>query len=121
MRKRNNEVRIRLNDEEYAKLQKNAEKANMKVAPYVRKIAQSPNIFIVNCDYDIIAEHTKEIASVRTTINQLIFTIEATNNYLPKDIGTIVELMTYIFETENKLRDHLRKERNLNFEKLIIK
>ena len=27
MRKRNNEVRIRLNDEEYAKLQKNAEKA----------------------------------------------------------------------------------------------
>ena len=121
MRKRNNEVRIRLNDEEYAKLQKNAEKANMKVAPYVRKIAQSPNIFIVNCDYDIISEHTKEIASVRTTINQLIFTIEATNNYLPKDIGTIVELMTYIFETENKLRDHLRKERNLNFEKLIIK
>lgn len=119
MRKRDKEIRIRLSDEEYATLQKKAEKVHMRVAHYVRKIAQSPNIFIVNCDYDIIAKHTKEIANVRTTINQLIFTIEATNNYLPKDIGTIVELMTYIFETENELLRHLRKERNLNFEKLI--
>lgn len=119
MRKRDKEVRIRLSNEEYVKLQKNAEKANMKVAPYVRKVAQSPNIFIVNCDYNIIAEHTKEIAKVRTAINQMIFTIEATNNYLPKDIETIVELITYIFKTENELLYHLRRERNLNFEKLI--
>ena len=45
MRKRDKEVRIRLSNEEYVKLQKNAEKANMKVPPYVRKVAQSPKHF----------------------------------------------------------------------------
>lgn len=114
MRTRENLIQIRTTETEYKRISENAKKLNMKVAPYVRLVAQNPNVLV--CDYDIIANHTKEIADVRATINQLIFTIEATNNYLPKDIETIVELITEIFKSENKLRRELRNDR-INFYK----
>ena len=114
MRTRENLIQIRTTETEYKRISENAKKLNMKIAPYVRMVAQNPNILV--CDYSIIANHTKEIAAVRATINQLIFTIEATNNYLPKEIETIVEMITEIFKSENKLRRDLQNDR-LNFYK----
>ena len=101
MAKRTKEIRIMVSDEEYERILRNAKRAGMQSAPYIRVVAQSPTI--VNYDYSVIGNHTKEIAEIRNCINRLIFTIEATNNYLPKDIHTIVSLMQEIFKSENRL------------------
>lgn len=48
----------------------------MKVAPYIRMVAQNPNIIQYN--YPEIREHTKQINKIVGSINPLIFTIEIT-------------------------------------------
>ena len=106
MAKRTKEIRIMVSDEEHERISKNAAKLKMQTAPYIRVVAQSPTI--VNYDYSVISNHTKEIAEIRNCINRLIFTIEATNNYLPKDICTIVALMQEIFKSENRLLKQTR-------------
>ena len=53
---------------------------------------------------------SKEIGEIRTCINRLIFTIDATNNYLPKEITTIVNLMNEIFKGEKYLLKMIREQ-----------
>lgn len=115
MAKRTKEIRIMVSEEEYERILRNAKRVDMQSAPYIRAIAQSPTI--VNYDYSVISNHTKEIVEIRNCINRLIFTIDATNNYLPKDIQTIVSLMQEIFKSERHLlrqtrtaHDKLRNE-----------
>lgn len=115
MRKREREIRIRVTEKEYQNIKTNAEKTKMQVAPYIRMVAQNPTI--IQYDYSIIENHTKEISRVRNEINKLIFTIEATNNYLPKQIDSIVEYMEEIFEIQNKLLRELRNERIKEYDK----
>lgn len=107
MSKREKEIRIKLSEEEYETILKYAEKLSMQVAPYVRMVAQKPNI--IKIDYSIISAHTKEIAEIRNSINRLVFTIDASNNYLPKEIESIVKLMTELFQSENKLLKTIRE------------
>lgn len=106
MAKRAKEIRIMVSEAEHERISKNAAKLKMQTAPYIRAIAQSPTI--VNYDYSVISNHTKEIAEIRNCINRLIFTIDATNNYLPRDIHTIVSLMQEIFKSENRLLKQTR-------------
>ncbi len=114
MSKREKEIRIRVREDEYNIISNYAKKNKMQVAPYVRMIAQNP--VINKIDYSIIANHTKEIAEIRNSINRLIFTIEVTNNYLPKDIQSIVEMVEAIFKSENKLLRELRKARSRQYQ-----
>lgn len=109
MAKREREIRIRVTESEYDNIVQHAKKNKMQVAPYIRMVAQNPTV--VQCDYSIIAAHTKEIGDVRSSINRLIYTIEASNNYLPREIKSIVEMINGIFESENKLLQELRSQR----------
>ena len=112
MARREKEIRIMVSSEEYEQIRFRAKGLGMQVAPYIRRVAQSP--VIVNYNYNEICNHTKEIAEIRNSINRLIFTIEATNNYLPRDIVSIVNLMQEIFRSENRLLQQTRQ----NHEKL---
>lgn len=107
-RKRTKEIRIRVSEEEKKTIEANAKELEIPVANYVRMVAQKQ--VIRPYDYSIIDAHTKEIAEIRMCINRLIFTIEATNNYLPKEITTIVNLMSEIFRGENRLLKTLREQ-----------
>lgn len=109
MAKREREIRMKVSEEEYQTINDWAEKLHMQVTPYMRMIALNPNITKV--DYSAISAHTKEIAEIRNSINRLVFTIDASNNYLPKEIETIVKLMTEIFKTENELLKAIRNDR----------
>ena len=107
-------IQINVTEEEYQQIAEAAKKAKMQVAPYLRMVGQNPTI--IQYDYSIIEKHTKEIGAVRSDINRLIFTIHATNNYLPKDIKSIVEMINDIFESENKLLKTLREQRMQQYE-----
>ena len=107
MRMREKLIHIRMTEEEHEIISEQAGKLNMQIAPYMRRVAINPNIVIP--DYNIISAHTKEIAEIRNSINRLIFTIEATNNYLPKEIKEIVTLMNEIFKIQNQLLRTIRE------------
>lgn len=74
-----------------------------------RRVAINPSITIF--DYSIIERNTREISAIRTTLNRYIFTIEYTNNYLPKEAESMVQYMKKIFEVQNALLEKLRKQR----------
>ena len=101
MAKREREIQIRVTEEEYETILQKAKENQMQVGPYIRRVAKNP--VIEQVDYGFIEQHTREIGNVRTTINQLIWTIEFSNNYLPKEIDTIVKMMGHIFEAENQI------------------
>lgn len=109
MAKREKEIRMMVSTEEYENISARAKEVNMQVAPYIRTVAQNPTILY--WDYSPIEQHTRAIGEIRNSINRLIFTIEATNNYLPREIETIVNLMTDIFESENNLLKTMRETR----------
>lgn len=108
---RDKTIYVRVTDSEYDLISRNASKCNLQIAPYLRFVGRSP--IINNYDYDVIRKHTAEIAGLRNSINNLIFTIDASNNYLPKEIDSIVLYMNEIFKSENELLRELRKQRNL--------
>ena len=114
MRKREREIRIRVTEEEYDIIATQANACDMQVAPYIRMVAQRPIVYKFN--YAVIAEHTREVARIRTSINRLIFTIDASNNYLPRDIDSVVMHMNEIFKSENQLLATLRNERTRLYE-----
>lgn len=110
--KRPKEIRIMVSNEEYENIQRLAKKCSMPVSAYIRLVAENP--IIIRYNYDTVREHTKRITEVRDAINRVAFTIEATNNYLPRDIETIVDLMTGLFESENQLLKSHRECREKN-------
>lgn len=108
MAKREREIRMMLSDKEYTRIKTRADQLHMTVSAYIRSMALNGQIVVKN--YRPIDRHTKEIAEVRNSINRLVFTIEATNNYLPREILTIVKLMEDIFKGENELLKTIRED-----------
>lgn len=104
---RQHEIRIKVTREEYENIKLNAKILDMKVAPYIRMVAQNPHITIF--DYASIRAHTKQIGRMVDSINLLVFTIQAQNNYQPKEIDGIVNYIEEIWKTENKLLELWRK------------
>lgn len=100
-------LQVRVSKAEQEIIENNAKKLNMDVASYIRMVAQNPNI--IQFDYSVIEEHTKQVGQVVNSINQLIFTIEVNNDYQPKEIWGIRDYIEEIWDTENKL---LRTVRN---------
>ena len=106
MAARTKEVRLMFSQEEYDFLKNQADKLHMPVAAYVRGMAQNGHIVVKN--YRAVERHSRAIAEIRNAINRLVFTIDATNNYLPREIETIVNLMNEIFASENELLKAIR-------------
>lgn len=101
MRTQKKIIQTRVADEEYEIILQNAKNLNMQIGPYVRRTARE--FIVIQPNYSVIEQHTREIANVRKIINLLIWTIEACNCYLPKEIKAVVELMQNIFEAENAI------------------
>lgn len=106
--RREDSIRGRVTKEEYENIKLNADILDMKVIPYIRKVAQNPNI--INFNYSAIERHTRQIGKIEQSINLLIYTIHLNNDYLPKEIEAIAEYIKEIWETENKLLEEVRKQ-----------
>ena len=106
--RRTESIRLRLSDEEYEIIRANAESCGMKVAPYIRMIAQNPNI--IDFDYSDISEHTNLIKDRVNTVNQIIFTISVVGDYLQKGVDGIKDYTEEILDTEKKLLETVRKQ-----------
>ena len=105
---RQHEIRVKVTEEEYRNIKANADFLKMSIATYIRMVAQNPNIIHFDCS--AIREHTKQVGQIVNSVNRLIFTIELNNDYQPKEIESIRDYVKWIFETENKLLDTVRKQ-----------
>lgn len=106
--RREHDIRVRVTEEEYENIKLSAEMVDMQVAPYIRKVAQNPNI--INFNYSAVERHTRQIGKIDQSINLLIYTIHLNNDYLPKEIEGILDYMKQIWKTENELLDEVRKQ-----------
>ena len=109
MAPRSKEVRIMFSQEEHDFIKIRADKLHMSVAAYIRGMAKDGKIIEKN--YRAVERHTRAIAEIHNSINRLVFTIDATNNYLPREIETVVNLMNEIFASENELLKTIRLDK----------
>lgn len=107
--RREHDIRVRVTEDEYENIKLSADILDMKVIPYIRKVAQNPNI--INFNYSAVERHTKLLGNIQSSINLLIYTIYLNNDYLPKEIEGIAEYIKEVWETENKLLEEVRKQR----------
>ena len=78
---------------------------------YIKCAAKHPVIHQHN--YEVIENYSQELSKIRKTLNRLVYTIEATNNYVPNDIKTVVNAMNYVMLTENELLKTMREQREI--------
>lgn len=97
---KNQQLYIRLSEEELEQIQTNAKAAGKTVSAYIRESAIG--FCILNCDYKQITDHTHEITSLRNAVNQLVYTIKKTGDYVPADLEYILDKMNEISKSENK-------------------
>ena len=110
MTKKNTQLLIRLSEDELNKIQDNAKAMDKTVSAYVRYIAK--DFCILNCNYESIVEHTHEITALRNAINQLVYTIKKTGEYVPADLEYILERMKEISKSENEFLNLMINDRD---------
>lgn len=91
---------IRLSESELDQIQKNAKAIDKTVSAYIREIAK--DFCILKYDYQSIVEHTHQITSLRNAVNQLVYTIKKTGEYVPADLEYILKKMNEISQSENE-------------------
>lgn len=110
-KKRNVEIRFSVSEEENELILSNARRLGMQRNIYIKCAAKHPVIHQHN--YEVIGNHTQELSEIRKTLNRLVYTIEATNNYVPKEIKTVVNAMNFVMQTENELLKTMREQREI--------
>lgn len=112
--KQTRQIKCYVSETEYKRIQDNAKAMDRTVSAYIRESAK--NACVIAWDYQQIIDHTHEITSLRNAINQLIYTIRRTGEYVPADLEYILEKMNEISKSENEflglmLEDTERKTR----------
>lgn len=91
---------IRLSTKEHEQIQNNAKALDKTVPAFLREVGQ--NFCVLNCNYQQIIDHTHEITSLRNAVNQLVYTIKKTGEYVPADLEYILNKMNDISKSENQ-------------------
>ena len=110
-KKRNVEIRFTVTEAEDELILANARRLGMQRNIYIKCAAKHPVIHQHN--YKVIDAHTQELAEIRKTLYRLVFTIEATRNFVPREIETVVNAMNFVMQTENELLKTLREQREI--------
>lgn len=116
-RLRDKEIKMRLSEEEYNQIVKNAKACDKTTVAYLRELGL--NMCIVPMDLSIVTEHTSVITSYRNAINQLLFTIKKTGNYTPADLEYILEKTRDLLKAENKFLELYELHLEQQIEKVI--
>lgn len=107
--KKTSRLAIRLPEEEMEQIRLNARAMDKTVSAYVREISR--NICVLKCDYEAILRHTHEITSLRNAINQLVYTIIKTGEYVPADLEFILNKMNEISKSEKEFLSVMLNEK----------
>lgn len=104
-KRKNTQLLIRMSETELENIQDNAKACNKTVSAFVRESAT--NFCVLNYDYETVMQHTHEITSLRNAINQLVYTIKKTGEYVPADLEYILNKMNEISKSENEFVNNM--------------
>lgn len=93
------QLMIRLSEDDHEQIQMNAKACDKTVSAYIREMAL--NFCVLDCNYEKIIDHTHEITSLRNAVNQLVYTIKKSGEYVPADLEYILAKMNDISKSEN--------------------
>lgn len=96
------QVKTYVTENELKQIKKNASACNKTVSAYVREVAL--NMCTIPIDYTVITEHTDELSAYRNAVNQLIYTIKKTGNYVPADLEYILAKTNEMLKSEKQFR-----------------
>lgn len=99
-----------LTDEEYTKLQKKANQANIKLNDYIT--AMSLNGMIVKFNYDVLLENSREISELKNSIINLTLAIINTTNWKFKEIDEIMTSLDYLINNHKELMKEISRIEN---------
>lgn len=105
-------ISLRFRSDELEQVRKNAASVCMTVSAYIRATASELLVYRYH-NKDII-EHTHQITAMRNAINQLIYSIRRTGEYVPSDLEYIIKQMDELTKSEEKLRQYLFDEQDNN-------
>lgn len=109
---KNIQLKIRISEDELERIQNNARACDKTVSAYIREMAL--NMCVLIPDYKVITDHTAQISAYRNAINQLIYTIKKTEDYVPVDIEYILEKTNLMFKSENEFLNLISESINNN-------
>ena len=92
------QLHIRLTETQMEKIRANARACGKTVSAYVTEV--SLYFCVLNYEYEDVIAHNNEITSLRNTINQLVYTIRKTGEYVPADLEYILNKMNEISRSE---------------------
>lgn len=99
-------LEIRLSENEFDQIQKNAEICGKTVSAYLRDVGC--NMCTLNFDYSAIKNHTDTIISLQNAILHLVFTINRSQQYVPPDLEYILEQITSITNLQKEILSSCR-------------
>ncbi len=109
---KNIQLKIRISEDELEQIQNNARACDKTVSAYIRETAL--NMCVLRPDYKVITDHTAQISAYRNAINQMIYTIKKTEDYVPVDIEYILEKTNLMFKSENEFLNLISESINNN-------
>ncbi len=118
MSKNSMDLHIRLSEEEYQIIEKNAKAADKTISAYVRYV--SCNMCMLQFDYSCVEEHTHQLSVIKNAIIQLTFTIIKSRKCVPADLEYIHDKLNEVFKTENEFLESYSKIKK-NEQKLLSK
>lgn len=108
--KKKTQLLIRLSEDELEQIQQNAAAMDKTVSAYVRYIAK--DFCVLKYDYETILQHTHEITALRNAINQLVYTIKKTGEYVPADLEFILDKMNEISKSEKEFVGNMLNDKD---------
>lgn len=98
-------ISLRFRSDELEQVRKNARALGMTTSAFIRCTAC--DLLVYRYQHQVVSDHTHQLTALRNAINQLIYSICKTGEYVPSDLEYILDKMDEISVSENKLRLHL--------------
>ena len=108
--KKTHQLLIRVSEKDMEQIQQNARVTDKTVAAFVREVAT--DFCVLKVDYESIINHTKEISALRNAVNQLVYTIKKTGDYVPADLEYILEKINEISKSENEFLNMMLEDKD---------
>ena len=106
-----NKMTINVTENDYAILKKRAEKHNMNITKYVRQIVMYEGN-LVEINFDSLNESIEELQEIKTTLQQILYTIYKTGTYYSEDLVILQKIVDEVITHEKTMIRAIKQETN---------
>lgn len=102
-------VHVGYSPEEYTQLMMQADAADMKLGPFVRKLSLNSKVVIKKYNMQPLIDHTTELGSITSTVQRILGTPHPDRWKYESDIESIRTLLEKLIQQEKDLREAMMR------------